>query len=62
MTETHDEIAHLFGVVESACVSGFGEEAYPGYPQLAVAANAEGQYAVGTMKLGFLPVMKRKNG
>lgn len=62
MTKTQDEIAQLFGVVDSGRPSNFGEEVYPGYPGLVVAANAEGQYQVGSMSWGFPLVMQGKNG
>ena len=62
MTKSQDEIAQLFDAVDAGPPANFGEEVYPGYPGLVVAANADGEYQVGTMSWGFPLVMKGKNG
>ncbi|MEP0392099.1 MAG: SOS response-associated peptidase family protein [Erythrobacter sp.] len=62
MTKTQDEIAKLFDATDVGPPANFGEEVYPGYPGLVVAANAAGAYQVGTMSWGFPLVMKGKDG
>ncbi|WP_366519553.1 SOS response-associated peptidase family protein [uncultured Erythrobacter sp.] len=62
MTKSQHEIAHLFDAEDTGLASNFGEEVYPGYPGLVVAANGEGKYQVWTMSWGFPLAMTGKNG
>ena len=62
MTKAQDEIAQLFDAVDVGPPANFGEEVYPGYPGLVIAAGTERQYQIGTMSWGFPLVMKGKNG
>lgn len=62
MTKTADEVAAWFDAIAALGGANFGEEVYPGYPGLVVAANDANELRVQQMSWGFPLVMKGKSG
>ncbi|MGB3710717.1 MAG: SOS response-associated peptidase family protein [Erythrobacter sp.] len=62
MTKNADEVAGWFDAVQMSGGANFGEEVYPGYPGLVVAARGSEATGVHPMHWGFPLSLKGKNG